>query len=307
MTVSHEVIRSITKKLIMGDDYRIEVITLINADFLQYVISFFKKIFDAKLKDKDLDLDWYKENFINDPSLSKKELAINAGINQKTIQNMHGSSRKQIVIDASLEHYEDLSQAIEKLVNEEKDLDISLTIKFKSLSVDLSLNESLLVINALAVKRAELRGGLWSTAGKKVERPLMVSLCKLFNVPEEYYLKDPEGKFYRNIEIFRQIDFYINNGAGTFYKCEVKLMGKGNPESADAAYARNTHIFVADTLSQKNKTQFNDNRIEWVELRCKDGYKRFATVLKHLDIPHEDFTGNIDTALDQVLGSVFSS
>ncbi len=61
-------------------------------------------------------------------------------------------------------------------------------------------------------------------------------------------------------------------------------MGKGNPESADAAFARNTHIFVADTLSAKNKTQFNDNRKEWVELRRAEGFKRFGMVLDHLDI-----------------------
>jgi len=225
MSISVEVIKNITKKLILSEDYRIEVITLINADFLQYSIDFFKKIVDAKLKDKDLNLDWYKMNFIDNPSIDIKDRAINAGINKKTIQNMKGSSSQQVVLDASLENYEHLSAAIDKLIEEEKELDLTLTIKFKKLSVDLTLNESLLVINALAVKRAELRGGLWATAGKRVERPLMISLCKLFDVPEQYYLLNPDGKFYRNIEITRQIDFNINNGSGTFYKCEVKLMG----------------------------------------------------------------------------------
>jgi len=305
MTISEKVVKNITRRLIKGEDYRIDVIALINADFLQFAVDFFKKVVEAKLNDKDIDIDWYKVNFIMAPSLKPKEAAINAGINMKTIHNMHGSSTKKIVIDAANENYGKLSETIDLLVNEERDLDLSLTIKFKKLSVELSLNESLLVINALAVKRAELRGGLWSTAGKRVERPLMIALCKLFEVPEDNYLKDVDGKLYRNIQINRQIDFYLNNGHGTFYKCEVKLMGKGNPEGADTAYARNTHIFIADTLSEKNKTQFNDNRVEWVELRSKNGFMRFEMVLDHLEIPHKKISGNLNNLIENVLSVIF--
>ena len=35
-------------------------------------------------------------------------------------------------------------------------------------------------------------------------------------------------------------------------------MGKGNPESADAIIARNTNVFVADTLSTQNKNQCDE-------------------------------------------------
>ena len=306
MAISTEVIKNIIRKLIKGEDYRIEVIALINAEFLQFTIDFFKKVVEAKLNDNDIDIDWYKNNFIIDPSLNVKEVAINAGINKKTIHNMHGSSTKRIVVDAAIHNYDKLSETIDLLVNEEKDLDLSLTIKFKKLSVDLSLNESLLVINSLAVKRAELRGGLWSTAGKRVERPLMITLCKLFGVPDSNYLKSVDGNLYRNIQINRQIDFYINNGQGTFYKCEVKLMGKGNPESADAAFARNTHIFIADTLSAKNKTQFNDSRVEWVELRKEDGFFRFGVVLDRLEIPYQKFVGELDERLEEILTEIFT-
>jgi hypothetical protein len=36
----------------MGADYRIEIITLINAEFLQFSLDFFKKIVEAKINDK---------------------------------------------------------------------------------------------------------------------------------------------------------------------------------------------------------------------------------------------------------------
>ena len=34
-------------------------------------------------------------------------------------------------------------------------------------------------------------------------------------------------------------------------------MGKGNPESADVVIARDSNIFIADTLSKQNKAQLN--------------------------------------------------
>lgn len=69
----------------------------------------------------------------------------------------------------------------------EKEIELTLTIKLKSISVKLNVSESLIVINTLAVKRAQLRGGLWSTAGKSVEKYLMLVLCKLYQIDKKYY------------------------------------------------------------------------------------------------------------------------
>lgn len=48
MTVTGIVIKNIIRKLLAGQDYRSEVLTLINAEFLQYVVDFFKRIAWAK-------------------------------------------------------------------------------------------------------------------------------------------------------------------------------------------------------------------------------------------------------------------
>jgi hypothetical protein len=186
MTLTEQVAKNIIRKLLKGEDYRIEVVTLINAQFLQFAIDFFKKIVDAKLRSKTITTDWYKEAFLN-PNLSASEIAINSGLNKKTIHNMFNSSTKEIIIDASNEHYDSLYNTIKELVESEHELELTLTIKFKGVSVDLNVSESLIAINTLAVKRAELRGGLWSTAGKRVENPLMQTLCKLYSVSEENY------------------------------------------------------------------------------------------------------------------------
>ena len=49
-----QVIKNIITKLIKGEDYRIEVIHLINVQFLQFAIAFFKNIVNAKLKNKNI-------------------------------------------------------------------------------------------------------------------------------------------------------------------------------------------------------------------------------------------------------------
>lgn len=297
MTLKDQVIKNIIRKLIKGKDYRIEIITLINAEFLEYAIGFFKRIVDAKLKNENITVDWYKKEFLN-PNLSSNEIAINSGLNRKTITNMFNSAKREIVIEASNEHYDTLYNAIKELTETEHELDLTLTIKFRGVSVDLNVSESLIVINTLAVKRAELRGGLWSTAGKTTEKYLMITLCKIFDIPSKHYNQShiPES--------MREVDFYLIND-NQYYRCEVKLMGKGNPESADAIFARESSIFVADKLSDLNKQQASKLNCEWIELRSTEGYKKFSQILQKLGIPHTPFNGDIDKKLDIIFKEIF--
>lgn len=303
MTITEQVAKNIIRKLLKGEDYRIEVVTLINAEFLQFAVDFFKKIVDAKLKNKGITADWYKKEFLN-PNLPVRDIAINSGLNEKTIHNMFNSSTKEIVIDASNEHYDTLSEAIKNLVDAEHDLELTLTIKFKGVSVDLNVSESLIVINTLAVKRSALRGGLWSTAGKRVEKPLMQTLCKLYGVSNNNYSLKIKGKRIAEDDFKREIDFYLTEGINQ-YKCEVKLMGRGNPESADAVIARDSKVFVADKLSDTNKKQLNSRKVEWVELRSDGGFKRFEAVLDHFKIPHEKLPEDIDKKLEIIFREIF--
>ena len=307
MTITEQVVKNIIKKLLRGEDYRIEVVTLINAEFLQFAIDFFKKIVDAKLKNTNITTDWYKNEFLN-PKLPARDIAINSGLNEKTIHNMFNSSTKEIVIDASNEHYNALYAAIKNLVDTEHELELTLTIKFKGVSVDLNVGESLIVINTLAVKRAALRGGLWSTAGKRVEKPLMQTLCRLYEVPSKNYALKIKGKAIEKDDFEREIDFYLVEEENQ-YKCEVKLMGRGNPESADAVIARDSKVFVADKLSDTNKKQLNSLNVEWVELRSNGGFRRFETVLYNLKIPYEKLPENIDIdiKLENIFNEIFRS
>lgn len=52
MTLDKIVIQKIIAKLIAGEDYRIEILALINAAFLQYVIDFFGRVATANRNSK---------------------------------------------------------------------------------------------------------------------------------------------------------------------------------------------------------------------------------------------------------------
>jgi hypothetical protein len=302
MTLTDQIVKNIITRVIKSQDYRIEIVNLINAEFLQFAVDFFKEIAYAKLDSKEITIDWYKKAFMGE-NLPANDIAINSGLNKKTISNMYGTATRTVVIEAANEHFESLYQNIQTLVKMEKEIDLKLTIKMKGVSVDLNVSESLVVINTLAVKRAALRGGLWSTAGKSTEKYLMLTLCKLYQVPGKHYdashfIKD-KGK-----KVDREIDFYLLNN-NKEYLCEVKLMGKGNPESADAIIARDSNVFVADTLSQQNKNQCDQLGINWIALRDKDGYKKFNKILQKLNIPHTDYCGNLEHDLPEILNKLF--
>ena len=105
----------------------------------------------------------------------------------------------------------------------------------------------------------------------------------------------------------REVDFYLLNG-NKQYRCEVKLMGKGNPESADAVIARDSSIFVADKLSEQNKTQLERLNVEWIELRSEDGFRKFKKVLETLGIPHDNIpSDDLDYEIEKVFKEIFNS
>lgn len=297
-------IKSIITSVIKAQDYRMNIVNTINSLFLQFAMDFFMQVVKAKIDSKDITIDWYKKAFLND-TLSADDIVINSGLNKKTVSNMYGSATKQVVLDASKKHFDLLYTTIESLVDENDRLDLTLTIKMGKVSVDLTISESLVVINTLAVKRVALRGGAWSTVGKQVEKYLMITLCHLYKVSESNY-NAQHFKKDKTLDVDREVDFYLNNGIKSF-RCEVKLMGKGNPESADAIIARDSDLFVADTLSTQNKNQCDKLGIEWVCCRDKDGYKRFEIALQKFGIPYTKYSGDIDSDLKVILDEVISA
>jgi hypothetical protein len=204
-----------------------------------------------------------------------------------------------LYLEVTIEHYEQLQTAIQELLKAGSEIDIQLTIRLRGVSVDLNISESLIVINTLAVKRAQIRGGAWSTLGKQVEKPLMITLCRLFSVPEAHY--ELRGLTTQK----REVDFFLVAPNGQRFRCEVKLMGKGNPESADAVIARDSQVFIADTLSELNREQLTLRHVKWVELRHPEGYGKFLQILQEFGIPSGNFQGSLSENLDRILPTIF--
>lgn len=289
ISFENEVIVNTVEKLLRGEDYREEIVNSINAVFFDFTIKFFKEIVEAKFNDNRIGLEWYKKKFINGKEFSADEAAIYAGINKKTIVNICGSSQKNVVLDIANKNFEYLNNVIKELEEDSlKGIAINIKISLKDITVELSLTESLLVINALATKKLQLRGGAWSSIGKKVEKPLLDSLCEKLRVPKKN-IDNSTFKQDKSKKYDREVDYKLISNDNKIYRIEVKLMGKGNPESADATIARDSDIFVADTLSQQNCNQLSDRGVEYLVLKDnKDILLNFSKILKKLDIPFDE-------------------
>ena len=160
-------------------------------------------------------------------------------------------------------------------------------ISYNDVTVKLSLTESLLVINALATKKLQIRGGAWSSIGKKVEKPLLDKLCAIAKIPAENIDNKP-FKRDKNLVYDREVDYKLISRTGKIYRIEVKLMGKGNPESADATIARDTDIFIADTLSEQNCAQLSERGVKYLILKNNENsINDFIKILDRLEIPHD--------------------
>lgn len=304
MKLTNQVNKEIIRKLLHSENYRDEIVALIDAEFMTYAVEFLKLV--VKSKGTNSSNNWYMDDFLS-PNLKKEDLAINAGLNMKTISNYYNSATREIVIEESLNHFKKIDSLIENYLSTMNDLEISLRITDDESQVDLGFKEFLIVLNSIAVKRAALRGGAWSTAGKRVEKPLMLTMCKVFGVSEKNYAIKVKGKELGIDEFEREIDFYLI-GTGKFQKelkCEVKLMGVGNPESADAVIARDSDVFIADKLSETNKKQLNSRNVQWVELRSEIGFRKFAKILDEFKIPHASLSPKwedlVDSYLDELL------
>ena len=287
MKFEEEIIRSTISKLLFGKDYRDEIINSINTLFFDFSIKFFKQIVKAKINSQDISMDWYKKYFLNSDEFTSEEAAIYAGLNKKTITNMYGTASKEIMLNAANNNFDYLYSLITELEND-KDNGLAITIKisYNNVTVELSLIESLLVINALATKKIQIRGGAWSSIGKKVEKPLVDELCKLAGVPKKN-INNQTFKRNKELSYDREVDYKLISKDGKIYRVEVKLMGKGNPESADATIARDSNIFIADTLSEQNCSQLSERGIEYVILKDnKHSLRDFIQILKKLNIPN---------------------
>jgi len=77
MVIGKQIINRIITKILLSQNYRVEILNLINGQFLEFVIEFFQKIAQAKIANQTINTKWYKDSFLV-KSNSSDEIAIYA-------------------------------------------------------------------------------------------------------------------------------------------------------------------------------------------------------------------------------------
>lgn len=297
--LDHDSIREVVKLALLGADHRDVITTLIDRQFLQQSVEFLQSVAEAKTHANPDINDWYRERVVRGTA-NKAAIAWAAGTNLKTVGNKRGSQKHGVVVEESILHLDRFRDQVQRVPGTSNQLVIRLNVARNS--VELNAAESWDVINALAVMRAGLRGGAWSSMGKQVEAPLMETLCRVFRVPETHF-----SKWSNRPDQDREVDFFLKRDGGLEAKCEVKLMGKGNPESADAVAARGINTFVASTLSAKVRKELDDNNVAWTELQTQHGLLRFQRTLGGYGIQHTPVgPDNVNSEVERALTETFS-
>ena len=275
ITLTKDVVAGIIRRAVSGCDHS-DIVDTISTNASR---SFFQLIGYAKLKKNRITLDWYQTY------LSK--------VYPEDADECESSDTRLAIYGIS-GLYNESFEIIRSL--EDRDTDFDISFRFGDVSICLDMTESLVAINGLMAQRI----GVWNAASKQVKAPLIETLCRLFEVEPRYFtraLADDDS--------IREVDYFLIPPHGNRAKCEVKLMGRGNPESADAIHARDTDVFVASTLSDTNKRQLDDARVLWTELQVYNGFLRFQRTLDELGIPYtpcDEFSdAEIESAIRRTL------
>ena len=254
VTLRKERVEELIRLALNGRDCRDLVIDIIDEAFADDAVRFFQEMAIVKFGTETITFDWYRERFLD-----------------KEIDNV------------------EFTESLESLTDDDVGVDLSLT--WRGVSVDLDLNEALVAISALAVRRAGIRGGAWSAVSGQVEAPLMETLCRTFDVDPRFYTDSS-----RDDDSVREVDFYLLPPDGGRARCEMKLTGADNPEGGDGPIARGGRVFAVIALSEQNQTVCDNDDTMWTQLQTANEFLRFQDTLSELGIPHAHLDENEDHA-----------
>jgi hypothetical protein len=284
--------QQIIRRLLNAYDCDAEIKYLVDTWYETFIANLFRCMAKAKLNRENLTSDWYKYQM---PDIMLRTESIQ--VSNDWIDVFYNLIN--IPHDLDDRQFNHNTFVLEQLAQNVGDTPLKIRINLNHIGIDMTLDETLLLYNIMAYKRQQLQAGIENIVSDVLEIPFMTTLCHFFSVPQVNY--SAKGL----TEQGREVDFHLIDLTGNKYFCEFKLMGRGNPESADAVIARDSHIFVADKLSDLNKAQLSQRNIAWVELRTYNGYRKFLEILQQLHIPCVDFEGNVDERLDEIFETLF--
>jgi hypothetical protein len=264
----------IVSAVINGKDYRPFVLATINKRFLDNAYALLKKIFYAKKNSKGKS-DWWVKDLLKSSS-TKIEVLWFGGLNNKTVTNMMGTTKKEVCIDLGEENL----KSIKILTDELKNTDIpsiEIKIKYKSESVVLSEWESLVLLNTIAAMKLTIQGGAWSEVGKKSEKRLLFTLFELLQIPQTQYILIFDEMRKRGLVENREIDAIVySDDKKKVLQIELKLLGIGNPEIGDEALARKVDLFLIDRLTPMMIEEAKKIGVKVIEFRGRNSLKEIC-------------------------------
>ena len=291
------VLEILVHELIAPKDTDCPVDRHLHDDLRQVAWQVFRDAARAKFSGKKADVNWLNQFIFRhtrsaaDPGTPSSSVPLLGGLladlpnaaDHHTIDNQSGQT------DRFASEYMDIP-----------DIGMELTLRYNGVGITLTQSEAHIFVGLLGDILVHARAIYVQKLSVHLELPLMLTLAKLYRFPPSHYsAKGQTGQS-------REVDFHFVDRNSIAHYCEVKLMGKGNPESADSAIARDSNIFIADTLSAANKEQLTRRRTQWIELRQGDGFRKLYRILELLDIPCAPFTGDLDAALNRIIPQVFA-
>ena len=291
ITITNEEVRDIIREILNGRNHRSILTKKINRIFLDTCNEFLHGVASSKSRNPDND-NWYQDVMMRD-DLPNEDIALNAGINVKTISNTMGSEARDVVIEASIAHYDWVTEFINNI---EDDPGLTFSIPFDENIVNFTTEESLKIINSLSARRGTIARGVNSAVGKNVEKPLLSTICRLLRVDPGLW---NQASLLIPVQTRREVDYYIMN-QDRAHKCEVKLNGKSKLKSPDVILARRTEFLVAENIPWDFRIELDERNIQWISLSDGDILEQFGNMLDHFEIAYHRFEGDLNEALDEL-------
>ncbi|TXT57808.1 MAG: putative type II restriction enzyme [Candidatus Thorarchaeota archaeon] len=269
--------------VLSGEDYRPEVLATISMRFLTKIQEMVSEVFLIKESGKtirDLLFQTYKKK----GKENKFKLLWYSGLNNKTVRNMEGTTKKEVCLKLGLENIQAFIGIFTQDCSE-MEYKISLRLKRDDTTIELNEIESTWFLNAIASMKMSIQGGAWSEVGKLVESSLLYSIFNILEIPETNYIIDIEDIKKRCDIKTREIDGVLIDKEDKCLTIEVKLLGIGNPEIGDEAIAREVDLFLTDRMTEMMISEGEKKGIKTVEFRQEDAIDKIFEFLSSSNIP----------------------
>lgn len=262
-----KLLSKIIVSILEGKDYRPYVLATINKRFIDNAHALLEKVYTAKKTNKNID--WWITNLI-EGSQTKNEVLWFGGLNNKTVTNMMGTTKREVCIELGKQNVKSLEMLIKEFTTDTLPK-ILVSILWKNEKVELNEIESLILVNTLSAMKLSVQGGAWSEVGKKTEKELLYSIFELLGVKSTQYVLVFEEMKKKGLVENREIDGIVfSDDNKKALQIELKLLGIGNPEIADEALARKVDLFLIDRLTPMMIEEARKLNIKVIELRNKN-------------------------------------